>query len=100
MAPPCSAVNAGPSPQGVVLAQGGREHGYSVHFIDQKPAFDVRVHGKVSRVVAQRPSDRMRMRLEASLTPTTMRLSVDDEVVGQAQSPGLIPVQPKDALLG
>ncbi len=32
-------------PHGVVLAQGGREHGYALHFVDGRPAFDVRAAG-------------------------------------------------------
>jgi len=42
-------------PRGVVLAQGGRQRGYALHFVDGRPAFDLRVEGEVTRVIAPRP---------------------------------------------
>ncbi len=87
----------GESPQGVVLAQGGREHGYTLHFIDGRAVFDVRVHGKVTRIAAKEPVKRA-IRLEAELTRKSMTLKVNNELAASAASPGLIPVQPKDGL--
>ncbi len=84
-------------PRGVVLAQGGREHGYALHFVDGRPAFDVRVNGKVTRIVGKEPMSR-KIRLEATLGRTTMTLKANGELIGSAPSPGLIPVQPKDEL--
>ena len=85
------------APHGVVLAQGGREHGYAVHFVKGKPAFDVRVNGKVTRLIADKIV-KGEVKLEVTLTAKTMTLSVDGKEVASAGSPGLIPVQPKDAL--
>jgi arylsulfatase A-like enzyme len=85
-------------PVGVVLAQGGNQHGYAIHFVDGKPAFDVRIHGKVTRVMAGEPSDQKRIKLEAALDTETITLRVNDHVVAEAKSPGLIPVQPQDGL--
>lgn len=86
-----------PSPHGVVLAHGGIEHGYALHFIEGKAAFDVRVRGEVTRIVAEKAA-RGRIRLQASLDREKMRLEVDDDPAVTKPSPGLIPVQPKDAL--
>ncbi len=84
-------------PDGVVLAQGGREHGYALHFIKGVPAFDVRVNGAVTRVKgSQAVSGEVTLR--ATLTSDAIMLFVNDACVGEAKSPGLIPVQPKDAL--
>jgi len=85
------------TPRGVVLAQGGREHGYALHFVDGKPAFDVRVNGRVTRVVGDKPMKR-KIRLEAALDRKTMSLTANGSPIGSAPSPGLIPVQPKDEL--
>lgn len=85
------------NPHGVVLAQGGVQHGYALHFVEGKPAFDVRISGRVTRVMAQNPVQG-RVRLEAHLGKEKMSLSVDGEPAGSVPSPGFIPVQPKDDL--
>ena len=86
------------APHGVILAQGGREHGYALHFIDGTAAFDVRVNGKVTRLTAAQPSANGRIQLAASLTAQTMSLTVSNQPAVEKPSPGLIPVQPKDDL--
>ncbi|MEM7473527.1 MAG: sulfatase-like hydrolase/transferase [Planctomycetota bacterium] len=84
-------------PNGVALAQGGNQHGYALHFIDGKPAFDVRVKGKVKRLASSQ-SVSGTIKLTATLSAETMTLRVNaDDRISQA-SPGLIPVQPIDAL--
>lgn len=82
--------------QGVVLCQGGREHGYSVHFLKGKPAFDVRVNGKVKRIISP-TSLTGQISLEAILNKKIMSLSANGQLLIEATSPGLIPVQPKDS---
>ncbi|MCB1087980.1 MAG: sulfatase, partial [Verrucomicrobiae bacterium] len=86
-----------PMPRGVVLAQGGREHGYAIHFVEGRPAFDVRVSGKVTRLIAK-DAVRGSVKIEASLTSERMTLTVNGSLAGSTVSPGLIPAQPKDAL--
>lgn len=82
--------------QGVVLAQGGDQHGYALHFINSKPAFDVRIHRKATRLeYTGTPTGSLE--LEATLTVEHMKLLVNGMEVC-ANSPGLIPVQPLDAL--
>ena len=83
-------------PRGVVVAQGGREHGYALHFVGGRLAFDVRVNGKVHRLIAE-DAHKGKLRLEASLDGESMTLTVNGKVV-RAKSPGLISVQPKDGL--
>ena len=84
-------------PNGVVLAQGGREHGYAIHFIDGLAAFDVRINGTVTRVLAK---DKVSGRLEilATLTKQHQTLSINGIEVAKRISSGLIPVEPKDEL--
>ena len=85
-------------PKGVVVAQGGREHGYALHFVGGRPAFDVRVNGKVHRrqTMAKRTQNGT-LKLEASFDADSMKLGVNGKFT-QSKSPGLIPVQPKDGL--
>ena len=85
-----------PAPQGVVLAQGGREHRYALHFHDQRPTFDVRLDGEVTRLQLPR-AVKGPIRMVASLGSDTMTLSVNGDTI-DTESPGLIRVQPKDPL--
>ncbi len=82
---------------GVVIAQGGRENGYAVHFIEGKVAFDVRVNGKVTRLEAK-ASTKGAHRIEASLGPKKMRLIVNGGEEATVPSPGLIQGQPEDGV--
>ncbi|MEM7395654.1 MAG: hypothetical protein AAF492_25255, partial [Verrucomicrobiota bacterium] len=83
--------------KGVIAAQGGNQHGWAVHLLNGRLAFDVRVKGKVSRIVAQAEAPDQ-FTFEAGLTADTMTLTLDGRAVAKGPSPGLIPVQPIDAL--
>jgi len=82
---------------GVIVAQGGREHGYAVHLVQGRLAFDVRVHGQVTRIVADGEAPK-EFDFKATLSPDAMELAINGQTVAEGQSPGLIPVQPKDAM--
>lgn len=82
---------------GVIVAQGGREQGYAVHMQTGRLAFDVRVNGKVTRAEAsKRAPDEFDFK--ATLTAEEITLSINGQTVAETDSPGLIPVQPKDGL--
>lgn len=83
-------------PHGVVLAQGGKEHGYALHFINGLPALDLRVNGKVTRLTAKEKVTG-EITLLAKITEKKLILTVNGNTV-ESPSPGLIPVQPKDDL--
>jgi len=91
-----SATVKGKNLHGVVLAQGGREHGYALHFIKGVPTLDVRVNGKVTRLSAKE-SESGEIKLFAKITANKLSLSINGKEV-VTKSPGLIPVQPKDGL--
>ncbi len=82
---------------GVIVAQGGREHGYAVHIHEGRLTFDVRVHGKVTRARASEPA-RRNFTFEAILREKEITLLCNGQTVATTESPGLIPVQPKDGL--
>ena len=87
----------GESPHGVALAQGGREHGFAIHFTNGRPAFDVRVNGNVTRITGKQLSGKQ-FRLTATLSDDEITFTVAAGRTTSTKSPGLIPVQPKDAL--
>ncbi|MEZ6131689.1 MAG: arylsulfatase [Planctomycetaceae bacterium] len=87
----------GEEPHGVAVAQGGRQHGYAVHFINGYPAFDVRVNGQVRRLMSKQKVSGT-IRLNAALTAETMTLIVNDEDSLSQPSSGLIPTEPADRL--
>ncbi len=85
-------------PRGVIVAQGGREHGYAIHFLPGGiPAFDVRVNGEVTRLKGGK-TVRGEVTLVGTLGEEVMTLSLNGEEIGRTNSPGLIPVQPRDPL--
>ena len=84
------------SPYGVVLAQGGRENGYALHFIDGVPTLDVRLNGKVTRLSHTKKFSG-NISILAVIGKEAIGLTVEGHAVS-AKSPGLIPVQPKDGL--
>ena len=86
-----------PLPNGVVVAQGGNQHGYALHFVDGKPAFDVRLGGKVTRLAGKTPF-KGKVKLTATLDAKAMTLSIGEEQSMTRPSPGLIPAQPVDGL--
>ncbi len=83
-------------PRGVVLAQGGKEYGYAIHWLNGVLTFDVRLNGMVERVQLDAPI-KSKMRVMATLGQQVMTLQVGD-ARAKIKSPGLIPVQPKDDL--
>lgn len=93
----CTFVPPAERANGVLVAQGGREHGFAVHLVDGCPAFDVRIRGEVTRVLAV---DRVagETTVRATLTGAAMTLAVNGEAVAETVSPGLLPVQPLDPL--
>lgn len=80
-------------PHGVVLAHGGVRFGYSLHFVDGRPAFSVRNRGKLTELVAEQ-AIRGPVELRAVLTEKTMSISVDGALVAEQPSPGLLAEQP------
>ena len=62
-----------------------------------KLAFDVRVNGKVARIMS---SNRVGASFEfvAILDAKVMSLQVNGKEIAKGKSPGLIPVQPKDGM--
>ena len=90
-----SATVSNASNTGVIVAQGGREHGYAVHLMDGRLTFDVRVNGIVTRLQGNKVP--RNFRFEAKLTRSEISINAVG-ITTTMPSPGLIPVQPKDGL--
>lgn len=82
---------------GVIVAQGGREHGYAVHLKEGRLMFDVRVNGRVSRVGFEQKAPE-KFDFEARLQDEIISISCNGNDPVTGTSPGLIPVQPKDGM--
>ena len=85
------------NPDGVVLAQGGRETGYAVYFKGGEARFDVRIDGEVTGLSSGIKVGG-KVKIEAELNREKMLLKVNDRPQIQVASPGLLKVQPKDGL--
>lgn len=83
-------------PHGVVLAQGGREQGYALHFTGGMPMLDVRINGQVTRLKSPVKVSG-KATLQACIAAAELSLTVNGSTT-TLPSPGLIPVQPKDGL--
>jgi hypothetical protein len=68
------------SGDGVIVAQGGREHGYAVHLLDGRLAFDARVNGTVTRITAGKAAPN-EFAFEARLTADQLFLLLNGQQV-------------------
>jgi arylsulfatase len=86
------------SRDGVVLAQGGNQHGYALYLSAGRLAFSVRVNRQVTTILStETPSGRFAVTARLN-RDASMQLLINDRVVAEGQSSGLIPVQPEDEL--
>ena len=81
------------APNGVVVAQGGRINGFCLHFVEGFLVLDIRRDGALTGVRAVRRAGG-RLTLGAEFLADRVRLRVNGDLVAQAVSPGLFPVQP------
>jgi arylsulfatase len=83
---------------GVILAQGGRQHGFALHLEDGRPVFSVRIATRLFSVKSpEAPAGRFS--LEARLeNEGALKLFVNGREVASGKASGLIPAQPQDEL--
>ena len=86
------------SPDGVILAQGGNQRGYTLYLQAGKPVFGVRQNGTLYSAVAP-TAPQGRFSLEARLEKDgTMTLNINGTLVARGKAPGLFTAQPMDEL--
>jgi len=80
---------------GVIVAQGGAAHGYSLYLQDGKLAFAVRLARKLATVTASEPLPSGRSTVEARLASDGLiTLSVNGRQVGEGRAAGPLVAQP------
>ncbi|MHB8902757.1 MAG: sulfatase-like hydrolase/transferase, partial [Thermoguttaceae bacterium] len=83
---------------GVILAQGGNQHGYALHLREGRLVFSVRIGGKVTSIVAD-ATPAGAFQVSARLLPDgRMVLAIDGRQVAEGSAGGLIPAEPQDGL--
>ncbi len=88
---------AGATGDGVILAQGGREHGYGLHVAGGRVHFTVRRDGKAEAIAAAREGEDFVVTARQG-ADGAMELQVGGGPVVRGSAGGLIAVQPKDGL--
>ena len=88
-----SATVQGPKLNGVALAHGGVRFGYSLHFVDGRPAVSLRNEGKLVELIGEHPV-KGKVTISAALTGDTLKLFVNDQEIASSPSGGLIKEQP------
>ncbi|MEQ1841028.1 MAG: sugar-binding domain-containing protein, partial [Verrucomicrobiales bacterium] len=86
-----------PNPEGVVLAHGGNQFGYALHFVEGRPVFAIRKAGELTELSAPDPV-KGKITVTARLDAETMTLSIGGKEVARCPSPGLIEKQPVKGL--
>ena len=83
---------------GVILAQGGNQHGYALHLKDGRPVFTVRIDGRATAISAPNAVSG-KFSLGATLRAGgAMTLAVNGQQVAEGKAPGLIAKQPQEVL--
>lgn len=87
------------SRDGVILAQGGNQHGYALHLKEGKLVFSVRVSRALTAITMKEPFPTRPCSIEARLERDgAMELLVEGKLVARGKAPGTIPTQPQDGL--
>ena len=84
---------------GVILAHGGRNHGYALYVKDGHLAFAVRQSGTLTYIQSKTPLAAGKASVLASLAKDgTLRLLLDDKLLAEGKALGLMPVTPVEGL--
>ncbi|MBM3992794.1 MAG: arylsulfatase [Planctomycetes bacterium] len=84
---------------GVILAHGGRNHGYALFIRDGRLAFAVRQSGVLTSIEAKTPLAAGKASVTALLNKNgTLRLLLDDKLVAEGKGKGAMPAVPGEGL--
>jgi arylsulfatase len=81
---------------GVLVAQGGSAHGYSLCLTEGRLTFALRRNGQLTLVAAQTPLPPQTRMIRATLQPDEVSLLADGRTIASAPSPGLLLAMPVD----
>jgi outer membrane protein assembly factor BamB len=86
-------------PNGVILAQGGGNHGYALYLQNGQPRFIVRANGNLSSVSAKRKTVGQWVHLAAVLTADKeLRIYINGRLSASAKASGLLTANPAEAM--
>jgi arylsulfatase len=85
-------------PDGVIVAQGGTEQGYTLFLDKGKLTFLVRVHDNMSRIATTEPITGAHTAVAQLQRSGDMTLLLDGKCLAQGKAPGLIASMPVDGL--
>ena len=85
------------TPDGIIMAQGGESHGYSLYLRKGAPCFAVRIEEIVTEI-AGKDAIKGWTRLTGALTKDGMKLHVDGKPVASQSGAGMLPVNPAEGL--
>jgi arylsulfatase len=84
---------------GVIVAQGGTNHGWALHVWKGQLAFATRHSGKLTTLIVEESFSKSAVKVFAELkTDGTVTLKVDDKVVAEGKTPGPMLDMPLDGL--
>ena len=84
---------------GVIIAQGGTNHGWALHVWEGKLRFVTRHGGKLTSLVADKDFPKSEVKVFAELqTDGTVTLKIGDKVVAEGKTPGSMQDMPLDGL--
>ena len=84
---------------GVIIAQGGTNHGWALHVWEGKLRFETQHGGKLTSLVADKVFPESAVKVSAELAKDgTVILKVDDKVVMEGKTPGPMLDMPLDGL--
>ena len=88
----------GEKQNGVIVAQGGSAHGYSLYMNDEELSFTVRRNGKITRVNAKRPAKSDSLKIEVHWSAEEIEIVINGVQSAKEQAPGLLNEMPVDGL--
>ena len=83
---------------GLILARGGRTHGYALWLKEGRPSFTVVAANQSTTVTAPAPIKDWSTIVGVITTQKRLRLSVNSQWVGEARLPDFIPSDPNEAM--
>ena len=87
------------APNGVIVAQGGNQRGYTIYLQDGKPSFGVRQNGTLYTATATNSAPKGKFSVTAQLAKDgAMTLKINGATVATGKAPGVFTAQPQDGL--
>lgn len=94
-----AAIEAVPDADGVIVSQGGRYHGYSLHVRNGRPVFSLRRFGVLTETTSNRTLRPGRNRVSAILREDRASILLNGRIVSQVRTSGVVAGSPTEGLI-